>query len=151
MFLQFEEKLDAYPTYYIKISTKNPLPYFIMDSSFWKAGAVKENRKNRTSDKSFFAADAFWKLTMVGPCKTEALRFCFTCSLYPRDRRGCFVFDCWFLVGFVVVGGSGSLRIRFRLVEKVRRLSFPHPSFSIPSPFLTLTSPFLFVSFSVSV
>jgi hypothetical protein len=49
----------------------------------------------------------------------------------------------WFLVGFVVCGGSCSIQVRFCLVEKVRRLAFPHPSFSIPSPFLTLTSPFL--------
>jgi hypothetical protein len=52
------EKPDAYPTYYVNISRKNPLPYFIMDSSFWKAGVAKENRKNRTTNKSFFAVDA---------------------------------------------------------------------------------------------
>jgi hypothetical protein len=48
-----------------------------MDSSFWKAGAVKENRKNRTSDKSLLAVDFFWESHHVGFLPNQGIGFLF--------------------------------------------------------------------------
>jgi hypothetical protein len=62
-----------------------------MDSSFWKAGAVKENRKNRTSDKtSFFGADVFLETDHGGSLQTRSTAFMF--HLQPLSTASSWVF-----------------------------------------------------------